>query len=700
MTSSFLKSRLNKIIVFSLVFIILLIAFQVLLTKNLIKYKPKIVNYLSEASGYRLSIENISFNFLKGLCLNRVSLFYNNQDKAPIILEEANISFRILPLFLGKIAVGKIKINELKLVVRAEREGLNIQIIYSDIYKRVSANLPSLLNISTNTVSVYIDMINIIYVDNPYLEKNMLILLKHSRIEYKSGKFKFDSNIQLRYHLLPEKIFISRFLKEGVIEQDIKCMIQGNMQTNDLNMDMILLNIGKQELIGMGINKNFAERNPYLDIDFIPSTVSLNNIKSLKDNFNSEGNAFVSLKIYGPMDNVKTFISALIQNCNFRYHISSAEVFDIKSLEGELEYRDGILKIDNAYFELNDLPLNIKLQMYTASDSDISLNVSLPQKFLFSHVPSINRLEAEFKGKIKKTWVGNLEMKALYTRKELNIDMRANFKNVEFDYFNPKAKYLRADSLELIKDNTYKIQKLNFTDLKSNIYVSKNRFEIKDINFSGYGGRLNGELSINIVDKPVLSFMLKGEPLDVKELMQDMNFTNKLLSGTMAVNVNFDNRSKEFLKGDCYIEDGITDLDALAVFVKLPSLKNTHFDIIHAYFGISKDAIRLRGVKLQSPDIMLNGYCDTNDIINGTLNIKIASELLRESIQFRKLLDLSEMKTEYVDFKFLLGGIPKAVRFMWMKGEFKEKIKQRLPSGIKKSIQDNLDKTIEELSNN
>jgi len=97
---------------------------------------------------------------------------------------------------------------------------------------------------------------------------------------------------------------------------------------------------------------------------------------------------------------------------------------------------------------------------------------------------------------------------------------------------------------------------------------------------------------------------------------------------------------------------------------------------------------------------MLNAFCDTNNRINGVLNIKIASELLNQSVQFRKLLNLARLKTEYIDFKFLLGGVPKAVRFMWAKGEFKEKIKQRLPGGIKKSIQVDIDKNIEDLSTN
>jgi hypothetical protein len=693
----FAQSRLKKLFIPLIVIIVLLILAQTFISNILGKYKLRLVDYLSATFGYRLVIDRISFDFIGGARLKGISVFYNEADRAPVFIKEAGVYVRLLPLIYGKIVVGRIIINELRLLFKKEKEGVNLQIIYSDIYKRMleSKNLP--LGISTNKVVLDIKTIKIIPIDNPYLEKNMLVSLKSSRIEYKSGKFKFEGSIKLTYRFLPN---IARFLNNDLLEQGIKCMVQGNIEGNNLNMDLILLSIGKEEMIGMGVNKNFAERNPYLDINFIPANISLDNIVFLKNNLDAQGSLFILLKIYGLMDNPKIFLNALLENCNFKYHITGAKMFSIKNLMGQVEYQSGSFKINNAYLEFNDFPLNIKMQTSLSTQPDISLNVSLPQKFLFSHIPSIKKLEAEFKGSFKNMLVGNLEIRTLYVRKELNLDMRAYFKNIEFDYYNAKEKYLKADTLELTKDNTYKIQKLSFTGLQSNVFLDNNKFEIRDISFLGYNGRLSAKLSIDMADKAILNFGLKGERLDVKSLMHDMNLTDKLLGGKMAVKITFNNRLKEFLKGYCYIRDGMTDLDALTNYVKLPSLKDKQFDIMHAYFSISKDIIRLRGLRLKSPDIMLNAFCDTNNRINGVLNIKIASGLLNQSVQFRKLLNLARLKTEYIDFKFLLGGVPKAVRFMWMKGEFKEKIKQRLPGGIKKSIQVDIDKNIEELSTN
>lgn len=106
----------------------------------------------------------------------------------------------------------------------------------------------------------------------------------------------------------------------------------------------------------------------------------------------------------------------------------------------------------------------------------------------------------------------------------------------------------------------------------------------------------------------------------------------------------------------------------------------------------------MQGIKLYSSDIMLNAYWDTNSKIEGVVNLKIASKILNQSVQFRKLLRLTKTKTPYIDFKFLLGGIPKATRFMWAKNEFKERIEKSLPTWIKRSIEKRLDEAINDLS--
>lgn len=691
-----LKSRPNRFLILILIFVIVAFSFQAIVSNILYKQKPKIENYLNSAFGYRITFKRISFNLLKGLHIKGISIFYNAEDKTAVFVKNALISVKIPSIFLGKVVL-EIKADETQLLVKKEEEGYNLQIIFSDIYKKISEHKSRLSNIFAKNVSIFVGLAKFIHADNPRLANNMHILLRHSQIEQRGEKFKFNSDIEFKYPLQGAS-YMSRFIKDKGMEEAIKCAIQGTIKNKDLHMDLISVNIKGEQILGMGINKGFAERNPYIDIIFIPSTISLNNIAFLSGSFKPVGHIFISLKINGLLDSVKTMMSAILDDCSFGYTLEEGQALSIKDLRGDLEYKDNQIKFNNGYLELNDLPLNFILKTDVSDKPRIDLKVSVPKEFLYSQQLPLDKLEVIFNGKLKKTLMGNLEISALYKRKAMHLDMKAYFKNIDFDYANLKEKYFRADSLELIKSNVNKVQRLNFTDLKTKLIVNKNKIEIGELKFCGYNGALNGRLDLDMIGKTSLVFMLNGAGLDVKALMQDINISNKLLSGNMDIKIAFDNRVEEFLKGRCYIKDGTTDLDVLLGILKFPSLKGVNFDIMHTYFSISKNIIKVRGVKLLSPDVMLNAYWDTNNRINGVLNMKMSSEFLKTSTQFRKLLNLTRIKKPYIDFGFSLGGLPDVVRFRWRKDEFKDKLDSALPAGIKKSIQANLDKTLEDLS--
>jgi len=209
---------------------------------------------------------------------------------------------------------------------------------------------------------------------------------------------------------------------------------------------------------------------------------------------------------------------------------------------------------------------------------------------------------------------------------------------------------------------------------------------------------LEGAAKIERQGKPHLTIGLKGTGLDVKKVMDDTHITDKLLSGNMSVQIYFDNRQDAFLKGKCHIKDGIVDLNVLASAVKFPSLNLSGFYIMDAFFICSKDLIKLKGVKLYSKDIRFNGFWDIDTTLKGALNMAVSSRLLKQSPSFRKLLSIADINKPYIDFKFLLGGIPRVSRFMWSKGEFKEKLEQGLPGWIKRRIQNGLNKSIDEVS--
>lgn len=696
--SSFLKSRRNFILSIILFLLATLLLSQAGISYTLSKSKPKILRYLTRTFAYRFTLQDLSFNFLQGLHLKGASIFYTNQDKPSIFIREAFIYIKILPLiFKGTVAI-QADINQAQFLLHKEEEGVNLQIIFSDLYKKMPKNKPALLNLFKYSLGASIKTAKLIYRGNGSLEKNLYLLMKNSRIKQESKRFKFDSDIELNYSLSNDA-YIAWFFKNTNLKEQVSCSLQGNIKGEHLIIDLIVLNIGKDQIMGTGISKGFSEKNPYLDIAFINSAISLNNIASLKDNFNAQGNVLFSLKINGPMDNTKISTVGSVHYCSLRYALSSGELFDIKNLNGNLEYKGNRLNFDNVYLELNEVPLNIELSTIISDEIDIALKASILKDFLSYQGIPLDKLEAVFKGRLKNTLQGELELNALHVRKGMNLNMCTRFKKVNFDYKSLKEKYFIADTVELTKDNASKIQKLNFSNLKAKVYTSRDKIEIKGLNCYGYNSKLSGDINLNIAGKTSLIIALEGIGLDVKTVMQDINISDKLLAGVMDIKIAFDNQQKDFFTGTCYIKEGTANLKLVADIVGLPALEKVNFDTIDGRFSISKEIIKVDEIKLANPDIALNASWQTNAKIEGILNLKITSELLSQSPPFKKLLNLTGIKKPYIDFSFLLGGIPKAVRVMWLKGEFKDKIKQDLPNWVKIKIENELDKMLDALPN-
>lgn len=695
---SFLKSRRNRILVSIIIFFLIALLLQITLSFIIYKSKNKIVTYLNEILGYTITLDNIEFGFLKGLHLKGLSVFYNNQRNATLFFKDIYIHTKIITSILkNEIVIGRINLNEGILLSRKEREGINFQIIFSDVYKNITDSKSTKLRISINDLTIRVGLLKVISINDEFNSDGTVILLKNIHISMNPfGKVKFKSNLRFTSKL-PEENYLSGFLKNKNIIQDLKYFMEGTISNKNMIVDSMLLKLGKEQIIGSGLIKDFAERNPYIDIRLMASIISINNIAFINENFNIEGYLSLSLMVNGLLDNMKLFLNGNVYDCNVKYQLRDNEILNIDNINGVIEYKNQLINFKNINLKLNNLPLNIKLKI-DLNDPHILLTVSLFKDFLTAQNIPLQNLEVMFKGKVKERLTGDLEIKTTYIRNDQNFTMQAKLNNIEFDYSNLKEKYFKIDKIDFIKDNIENIQKLNFENFNSKVELYKNRINIKEINFQGYNGRLNGQINIDLKDKLMLNFFLNGRQLDIRKLTHGLRLTNKFLSGNLDTKITFNNYSKEFLRGNCYIKDGIIDLSALTEFVKVPALENVSFEIAHIYFGVSKNIVKIRGIKLSSQDIKLNAYWDIKNKIDGALNIKISSTLLNNSPEFRRLLTLAEIKKPYIDFRFLLGGIPKTMRLIWMKGEFKERLEEELPTWVKKKIEMNLDKMINDLS--
>lgn len=674
-----------------------MILVQSFISLSLTRSKEKMAAVLSSQLGYRIEAKTVAFSFMGGLRLQGLNIFYDKKDAEPTIsIGNARLTIKFFPLLLARISP-HIRVDNARIVARKEPRGYSYQIITSDISKKISGDGESpKKGISLHAISVNIKKAEFIYPAIP----NDSFRVEYRKIRIvldKYNKLKLNTEIWLRC-TMPKEGAMAKFINLYEINERLKCVLHGTLEGKDLNIGLISMAKKRDQIIGTGKIKDFTEANPNLDINFINSTIRLDNIVFLKKAFGAEGNISISAKFYGPMDNTKFIIRSQLENCFFKYKVRPDEVFAINNAGGIIESDGARAAIKSlTFYDANNLPYNITAEIGLSDEPEIQFGLYLPKNFFSAQNIPLDKLEANFKGTIKDALTGSLEIKAFYAKAGPGFNIAIDFKNIYFDYASPKAQHFKTD-IVLIKNNAYLSQKLTLEGLAATIIKNKDEISIPDIVLTAYGAKLNGSAKADLSAKPHLTLSFKGTGLDVKKIMEDTQITDKLLSGDMDARIFFDNRKDTFLKGYCRIKNGAVDLNTLASAVKFPSLNLSGFYIMEAFFSCSNDLVKIRGVKLYSKDLMFNGFWDIGATLKGALNMAVSSKLLNQSPSFRKLLSIADINKPYIDFKFLLAGQPQALRFMWAKGEFKEKIESGLPGWIKRRIQKSLNESIDEVS--
>lgn len=700
--SSFLKSRRSRILTTLLILFLSLLFIERLISRKLYESKNKIEDYLSKSIGYSVTLDDVTFSFIKGIHLKGLSIFYDKHRRSVMNFKGVSISLNpILSLLKDGIVLDRINLSESELLLKKEAEGLLPQVIFSDLRKGLSRSRPGRkgLAIYTDNLIINAGVVKIIPVDNEYNPGPVTLCLKNMSLSLRAdGKVRGKGDTSINYRL-PEKNSILKNLSAKLIEHDLKYSLEARINNNNLEINNITLWLENEQIIGSGVIRDFAERKPYMDIWLILPIFALEDVAFINKNFAAQGFISASVIINGPMENTKVLFKGSAYDCNLEYPLAQEETLSLKNIRGVIEFKEPFLNLKNMFLKIYNLPLNLNLKI-DLKEQAFSLDVSLTKYFLETQNLPLQDLGAVFNGQLGNVISGELEINATYIRPEEEYKINTKFKGLEFDYLSQEQKYLKTDGLEFTISGIGQEQRLDFVNLKSKVELGKNRISIKDIALKGYGGLFNGYFDIGLKDKSSLSFFLRGRELDIAKLMQDLRLTGKFLSGKLDTKIRFDNHSKEYLKGDCYVSQGLIDLSALAETVKMPPLENIGFETAHIYFTLSKDIARIRAIKLLSPDIKLNAYWDIiKKAISGILNIKISSGLLANSPQFKKLISLSGITSPYIDFRFLLGGIPKRIRLMWMKGEFKERLKRGSPEWVKRRVETGLDKMVDELSN-
>lgn len=693
----FWKSGLRLIFVF--VFIPLASLFLLLqfsLSRFVERNKPGLSAAITQALGAQAKIESLSFSLIRGLEIKGLSIALK-QGPACFIADKVVLNFNLFSsLLTRRLKLRAVSINSLQLRPEKTGLGINLQVLLSDIFKNSGSSRIIGLNLDLTSLNISVAEARI--KKGGPAARNMLIL-KDVRIYMSEKSYRFNSRA-IVYSQVESGRYIERFLNTRETSQELSLRAQGAISGRSLQLGLIEIGLFEEQILGTGIIRNYLDYNPQISLEFIPAKLKGADFSFLRENFSFEGRMLIDISLSGPMDDLRPRLKIQPEDCAFTYKIAGGEKFRVENMSGVLEYADNCIKIPALRFKLNAMPLFLKLSAETGQAAPgIAAALSIDKSYFTAQGQDIKQMDLVFDGKLGKTITGSLRLSGLYDRQGTQFEMTAKAEGLDFDYYSLKDKYLKVKAITLSKSAAHRpLQKFEFSDLSAQISLKRKSLALKEISGTAYAGTVRGEADFDWSGPASLQIMLSGEGLDCQKAMPDINVTDKILSGRMQACFELDNRDSEFIQGEATITNGNADLSDISNSVKFPPLDKVRFNRGFISFAIHKDRVTIKKAALDNPDIALNGSWIISSGLQGLLELSVSSKFLKQSVYFRKLLAISRLKKPAIDFKFILGGTPETLRFMWLEGEFRDRIDKALSPDIKSKIEDAINKAIQDLA--
>ena len=227
-------------------------------------------------------------------------------------------------------------------------------------------------------------------------------------------------------------------------------------------------------------------------------------------------------------------------------------------------------------------------------------------------------------------------------------------------------------------------------------------FVLDNIKGICYGGTFEGMINF-FTDGP---FNVKAEghlrEVDLGEFFSYKAHEPYALSGKLDGDLRFDMNSANMFKGQVFVSEGSIEqnplLNAVSDFLGVESLKKIDFDELSIFFSGGRGEYSSQ-IKLESPKVegSLDGKIMSYDRMDGFLDISLATELLNESKQFKKILAYIRHDEPSVLFSFKISSYINSPRVLWLKNTFKDKLSNLLPERNKRYLQKQVNTMVERM---
>lgn len=462
-----------------------------------------------------------------------------------------------------------------------------------------------------------------------------------------------------------------------------------------VNPDLKFAGLGRIEDVG---------KNPRVDIGVEFLNIVLDNFPALnRDYVLTRGVVDARLRIEGGADDLKTLLNVKFSNveANFFDALAMTRISGTALVE-----RDRMVGENFSLF-INDIPFDADfvisqglyphMVLYLASLTQVSSSPA----FAFE-------LEADGMG---KELAGKAKTRIRYAAREatntLDFELEDFRVGYEEDLFVSARTLKAAFQIEPEKKAARKGKSLSRSVELAHAFCVMRRdneeFVLDNVKAVCYGGTIEGRIG----------FLMKGGKLTTKgeghlrevnlgDFFESAPEPSHQLSGRIDGDLRFDTGSVDMVKGQLFVSDGLIEqnplLNAVSDFLGVPSLKKVDFDELSVFFSGGRGEYTSQ-VKLESPRVKadLDGKITGYDKMDGYLSIGLATELMNESKQFKKILTYIRHDEPSVLFSFKISSYLESPRVLWLKNEFKDKLSNLLPERNKRFLQRQVNIMVEKM---
>ncbi|MBU1086781.1 MAG: AsmA-like C-terminal region-containing protein [Candidatus Omnitrophica bacterium] len=395
---------------------------------------------------------------------------------------------------------------------------------------------------------------------------------------------------------------------------------------------------------------------------------------------------------------------------------TSLNILDINFI---IRFASKKINLEQATMVINNIPLKIKADIDFLEKTALNISLStFAQQALVLRKNNPRSLDMDFSCAIDE---GNLDgkmnlgfLKGSANNYAVQV-IKALFNNASFG-LTPDQRIKLFVKQIILQYKADKIYDFSLSDFDLLFNLMNKDLKVALFNSDIYGGRLAGNVALDISDKPLKTrCVLKVEDVSANEMETVLlslfgayrklqaKFTGKV-DGKFACDLVYNSYPRAQMQGHLEIKNGFLEnvrfFVWLSEFFNIPALTRVDFANISAKFKITDELAMLEEIDLASEKINLAGNFSlkNNEMLSSQLSISIARELLSQSSKFQLLLALMRNDTTAVNFVFQLSGLYKSPNFKWLESDFKDKIKKILPGFLERGIEKKIEKAIQSIA--